>query len=117
MASTVSSTRIAYLKETIKALEDGYDSGALVLEYSNAGRLEQCNRIDYEARIRQFYVQYAKLTDDAEFLKQVQNNIRNVRVVGPPLRSRPRPWLLLADGRQDAGIDLRRRLPDRADRR
>lgn len=76
--------RIAYLKESIEAIEDGYTAGSDVIEYPNAGRMEQLKRADAEGRLRQLYVQYAQLTGDASLLAQVQTGPRFVRVVGTP---------------------------------
>jgi len=76
--------RIAYLKESIEAIEDGYTAGSDVIEYPNAGRLEQLKRADAEGRLRQLYTQYAKLIGDKDLLAEVQTGPRFVRVVGTP---------------------------------
>lgn len=76
------SERLAWLKETIEAIEDAYGSGADSVSYPNAGAVENLSRADMESRLRQLYVQYAQLTGDAELLRQVQANPRFIRLVG-----------------------------------
>ena len=74
--------RIAWLKEAIEAIEDGLAAAAVTIQYQDAGQMQMLNRLDAEMRLRQFYVQYAQLTGDAELLRQVRNNPRFIRFVG-----------------------------------
>lgn len=74
--------RTAWLKEAIEAIEDGLATAAQTISYPNAGDLATLSRLDAEMRLRQFYVQYAKLIGDDDLLRQVQNNPRFIRAVG-----------------------------------
>jgi len=76
------SERIAWLKEAIEAIEDGLATAAVTIQYNDAGQLQTLGRLDAEMRLRQLYVQYAKLTGDDELLRQVQNNPRFIRGIG-----------------------------------
>ncbi|WP_375453456.1 hypothetical protein [uncultured Methylobacterium sp.] len=81
--------RVAWLKEAIEAIEDGLATAAQTISYPNAGDLATLSRVDAEMRLRQLYVQYAKLTGDDDLLRQVQNNPRFIRMVGTFGYSRP----------------------------
>lgn len=74
--------RKAWLKETIETIEDAWTSGAASVSYPNAGAVENLHRADMESRIRQLFVQYAKLTGDAALMAEVRMNPRWIRLIG-----------------------------------
>lgn len=75
------SARIEWLEEAIEGLEDGLRVPGDRVSYREAGEVQSLGRNDALTRLQQFYVEFAKLTGDAELLAMVQQGPRFVRVV------------------------------------
>lgn len=74
--------RKAFLVESIRGLEEALATAADRISYPNAGDLEPISRAEAIARLRLFYSQLARVTDDKALAAEVNTGPRFLRVVG-----------------------------------